>query len=60
LDSKEAASTSAATEAEYEDVSEDEEDSELSPFQFCCTQDTLAVGWDCGSPQQRSRKKLGK
>jgi hypothetical protein len=55
LDSKDAANTS--TEAEYIDVNEDENH---SPFLFHCTQDTLAVGWGSGSPQQRSRKKIGK
>jgi hypothetical protein len=43
---------------EHKDIIEDEDDGH-SPFQFHCTQDTLVVGWDCGSPQYKSRKKLG-
>lgn len=53
----EAASTAAV--AEYGDGTEDEDD-QFGPFNFYCTQDAMAVGWGCGSPQQRSSKKLGK
>ncbi|XP_021920235.1 uncharacterized protein LOC110830087 isoform X2 [Zootermopsis nevadensis] len=52
----EAASTAAV--AEYGDGTEDEDD-QFGPFNFYCTQDAMAVGWGCGSPQQRSSKKLG-
>jgi hypothetical protein len=59
LDSEMVPRVSPTTEVEHKDVIEDEEDGH-SPFQFHCTQDTLVVGWDCGSPQHNSRKKLGK
>jgi hypothetical protein len=55
LDGEKAASKN----AKNEDVIEDEDD-EQSPFHFCCTQDTLAVGWDCGSPQRKPSKRIGK
>ncbi|XP_023709104.1 uncharacterized protein LOC111865368 isoform X2 [Cryptotermes secundus] len=57
LDCKKVSSTSATISDEHKDVTEDEDD-ECSPFHFYCTQDTLAVGWDCGSPQQRPSKRL--
>jgi hypothetical protein len=60
LDSEKTPSTSTTTKAGYKDACEDEDDDQSSPFQFFCTQDTLAVGWDCGSPQQKSSKTLGK
>jgi hypothetical protein len=56
VDCEKGTSTLAAINAEDKDISEDED----SPFHFRCTQDTLAVGWDCGSPQQRPSKRLGK
>jgi hypothetical protein len=59
VDCEKVTSTLAATNAEDKDVSEDDDD-EHSPFHFRCTQDSLAVGWDCGSPQQRPSKRLGK
>lgn len=59
LDCKEVSSTSAAASDEHKDASEDE-DNEHSPFHIHCTQDTLAVGWDCGSPGQIPNKRLGK
>jgi hypothetical protein len=58
LDSEMVPRVSPTTEVEHKDIIEDEEDGH-SPFQFHCTQDTLVVGWDCGSPQHNSRKKLG-
>lgn len=58
LDCKKVSSTSAAASDEHKDVSEDEDD-EHSPFHIQCTQDMLAVGWDCGSPRQRTNKRLG-
>ncbi|GFG28259.1 hypothetical protein Cfor_02118, partial [Coptotermes formosanus] len=44
---------------EHKDINEDEDDDRHSPFEFHCTQDTLVVGWDCGSPQHKSRKTSG-
>jgi hypothetical protein len=60
VDCEKVTSTLAAANAEYKDISEDDDDDEHSPFHLRCTQDTLAVGWDCGSPQQRHSKRLGK
>jgi len=59
LDSERVPRVSPRTEVECKDIIEDEDDGH-SPFHFRCTQDTLVVGWDCGSPQHVSRKKLGK
>jgi hypothetical protein len=60
VDSETIRRVSPTTVVEHGDVNEDEDDDQHSPFQFHCTQDTLLVGWDCGSPQHKSRKKLGK
>jgi len=59
LDSKTVPRVSPTTVGEHRDITEDEDDGH-SPFQFHCTQDTLVVGWDCGSPQPKSGRKLGK